>query len=1074
MEHVDGLRYKRTLFVGLGGAGAKTLRVLKKRIQEANEGKVPKQIKFLIIDTNATELSNFRDFDNSEKICIAVREPYQRYTHDQGTSTHEFIPKQNAYSLLALERGAGQIRSNGHFAVIENQYSNKLMRIFRERADELEGIDVKVSTLEKDPKIEVRLVFSIAGGTGSGIFLPIATILRAAIKHSELTAYIYSATYYSQIVENSAKYAVMQNAYAALCELDYMMHFGRDEKGHKNISFNFGPSENQHIKQSNRPFEEVYYIDKHTSLPTADSVEFSYNEINRLMENTADAMHLSATNIISAHTGTVDNVRQKIMEGQFDVSDKSAWVSGIGLAELFFNELDRETPKVINACLSSIEGRTNEEKELTKATIDKIANDFLARKYDESGHEHDGDPILSKFVDIESLHTYCVERIKRLGSNVATSNNIHISLEDVVFEQKRGTVESIKNDIVSQFKKELNSFINNLVDNDADSKNQPVEGFSGKGSGLTLNIVKSIIEEVKEKLGVSITTIEQEKKEHNAKVADANEVITKYAKTSVQQGPAQQGPAQQKRGARGILNQLSKLFGGTNKQVPPQITQTNTGQPAHGVTLPQVHAEQVKFLENELLAQRDTRTIEVLKECQDYADDTIKEINNWGRILRNAYSAGLARKTAYGTHSEDTERKVNRVEVQMVDIEDGFRIKYSDLNTLALDNANGKLSSDDSNFTAICRLLMKESGSLQKYLANGIDEIEKQSKDGHVKIERTECQQKIDRLIDLSAPTMQIDGHGYGEQVKVDHFWYVMTDCPETNVADKPKEGEGGSKTASIGGLLKLLIEQNDLEAKINLVHVPGWTNTAIVYRVDSAVPAYFVDGVCESTEGGYTLEGCYEELKKTRRTYTPFSHETLRAILENKICALKPMDAVEDDRVLDYWLNFILKGKIVIRGEGEDAAYCIDSASCGERLSNYLECRNKVLVLGKTRTEAYNTFRRYCGELIKEWKSYDKDILKPFYPDNAPGSKNVFQIFSCDYIDKENNLCQYNGDIKELTLEDEDFIQLDKEMTRLDKRALKYAEAAKIKKLNEEFSNCGGNGLSEYCNKLKSSINID
>ena len=134
MNKVEGLRYKRTLFVGLGGAGAKTLRSLKRKIIRA-KGEVPPQVKFLLIDTNATELANLRDFDSSEKVCIAVREPYQRYMHDRDTDTHTFIPPVNSHSLLALERGAGQIRSNGHFAVIENQYSKKLSRVFRACAD---------------------------------------------------------------------------------------------------------------------------------------------------------------------------------------------------------------------------------------------------------------------------------------------------------------------------------------------------------------------------------------------------------------------------------------------------------------------------------------------------------------------------------------------------------------------------------------------------------------------------------------------------------------------------------------------------------------------------------------------------------------------------------------------------------------------------------------------------------------------------------------------------------------------------------------------------------------------------
>ena len=225
----------------------------------------------------------------------------------------------------------------------------------------------------------------------------------------------------------------------------------------------------------------MYYIDKHTSFPTADSVEFSYNEIDRLQENTADAMHLAATNIISAHTGTVDNVRQKIMEGQFDVSDKFAWVSGMGLAELYFNKLDKENPIVINACLNSIEGRIDSDKDLSISTVDDIASDFMSYKYDESKGDDDKDPILNKFIDRDSLFAFCIDRINRLGSNTATSDKINVSLEGVVYEKKGRNVNSIKDEIIAQFKNELSNLMQNLIDNDADSKNNLIKGFTGTG-----------------------------------------------------------------------------------------------------------------------------------------------------------------------------------------------------------------------------------------------------------------------------------------------------------------------------------------------------------------------------------------------------------------------------------------------------------------------------------------------------------------------------------------------------------------------------------------------------------------
>lgn len=411
MDKIKGLRYKRTLFISLGGAGAQTLRRLKKKIIATN-GKKPDQVEFLLIDTNATELANYRDFDSSEKVCISVREPYLRYEHDKknNLATHEFIPQNNVHSLLALERGAGQIRSNGHFAVIENQYSDRLIRVFREKADKVKSVDVAGDKLEKDPKIEIRLVFSLAGGTGSGTFLPISVLLRAAVKNSELTAYMYSATLFEKFVENSAKYSVMQNAYAALCELDYMMHIGME--GYKTVQFNFGPHENQHIVASNRPFDEVYYIDKRTNLPTSDSVEFVYNEKKRLQDNTSEIMHIAATNIITAHQGTVDNVRQKIQEGQFNIGDKYAWVSGVGIAKLQLNKDSSGNLVVMDAALKAIKARLGEREERVDSDdVQAVFNKFNGFEYysreeirfDESRGAEDGDPILTQFVEVSTI-----------------------------------------------------------------------------------------------------------------------------------------------------------------------------------------------------------------------------------------------------------------------------------------------------------------------------------------------------------------------------------------------------------------------------------------------------------------------------------------------------------------------------------------------------------------------------------------------------------------------------------------------------------------------------------------------
>ena len=1033
MKNVKGLRYKRTLFVGLGGAGAKTLRKLKSKIQNANHGKVPKQIKFLLIDTNATELANYRDFDSCEKVCIAVREPYQRYMHDLGTATHAFIPEQNSHSLLALERGAGQIRSNGHFAVIENQFSNKLTRIFRERADELEDIDIKGSKLERDPKIEVRLVFSIAGGTGSGTFLPIATIIRSAINHSELTAYIYSATHYSKKVENSAKNSVMQNAYASLCELDYMMHFGRDKR-HENITFNFGPDEHQRIEQSNRPFDEVYYIDKHTNYPTSDSVEFAYNELVRLQDNTAEIMHISSTNVISAHTGTVDNVRQKIMEGQFDVGDKFAWISGQGYAELYFRSLDDATPEVVRICCESIFARINPDESISTDAADDIASKFIKHyKWDESNGDRDGDPILNKFITKKDIELKCQAEVYSRSQPSDSYRDFNLNLEKLLVAKNKDS-ETIITEAVKEFEGYIYDLLKSLVDNDS-FNGVNVEGYSGKGPGISINSIKLILDKIKSKLNASMNQIKNEQIEHDNACSSKDEELQELRLKNQPVAPQKQGF-------------WSGLIGGKKNQHQVPLHNFN-------VIANDIKVLQLDSLSNSILSERDAKVLKVFEGCIDKVDNAIKILSKWREFLEPAYKYGKERETTNERqNSSDSEVKENRVEVRMIEVQRGFRIKYSDITLLA--NQTNIYQSDQSKFGAIRDLLTEAPGSIKElkdYLLAGLKEIEDLVEDDRKQIERTECQQKIDRLIDLSTPTMQVDGHGYGQRINLDHFWYIMTDCPEENISRK----DDGDGKKSVGALLKTLIEQNSLDAKINLVHVPGWSNKAILYRVDSAIPPYFVEGVCIGNNSNYTLEGCYEELKKVKRTYTPFSHETLRKKLENGICVLKPNDGMIESEAIEHWLNFNILNLIHFESKkGTTGLYSVRSESLGEVLTDNLTDKDSILILGNSRKEAFETFSRYCKSLVEEYSKESLDSKEMSYSDRInpleyPSREDYKKEFVMegnsylDFIFKNANFMWHGEPIEweelkgHLTKDEPDYEILRKEILGMDIRLKRY-----------------------------------
>jgi len=1088
MKTVEGLRYKRTLYVGLGGAGACILTRLKKKILEANDQKRPEQIRFLLIDTNATELSNYHNFDASEKICIAVREPYERYTADKDKHTHEYIPSTNSASLMALERGAGQVRSNGHFAVIENQYSNKLMRIFKERADELMNIDINSAKLEKDPKVEVRVIFSLAGGTGSGTFLPISILLRAAIKHCELIAYAISPTHYERTVENSAKKTVMANGYAALAELDYMMHFGRNGLNQEKIKFNFGPDlATQQIEQKNTPFDEVYYIDKRTNMPLSDTVEYTYNERDRMFDNTADIIHIASTNIISGHTGTVDNVRQKIREGQFDVEDKFGWASGVGMAEIFLDPKESKSKEIRDAAIKCINNRI-EKFDVSNphniGVVNKLSDLFLNKEWNESGDSNDDDRVLKKFIENSELERYCknIVRVKKRQHR----NTVELDIDlDSALVKRNTDVSTITANQLQIFISQLDLFVRRLIDGKIDIDQNNLTGTIGTNS---LRFVDEVLSAIAVRLNKSIIQLSSELDQLELDFNDAEDnrrtlAIGNSPETSTSTTTQTEKP--------GLIRRIFGKFG-AKTTTTTTTTALNAEQNIddHGS---EILVAQQKALYQLLLKERHDAAIKLLEKCVNYIvenpNSPKKVIGSFITTLNGAQEAGRELVKS----SEDTAHTLepsNRVEVFMAGIANGYKLNYNDIAEINR-YAHDKTSSPESYdvFTHICEKLSNKTGGLKDYLISAIQEID--SIHGNYKTkgrqEKTDCQKKIDQLIDLSSPTMQIDGHGFGSKVKADQFYYIMTSDDEIDLDayglkdTLTKDSVFSSiKNKTVAGLLQYLLEQNSLDIHVQRVNVRDWKNKAVLYRVKSAVPPYFIEGVAESTLGGQTMEGCYEELKHTRPQYTPFSHKTLRDKLEGGKSVLKPHCSLAEDAAMEHWVNFlwlatqdqnIYKNEFIHfkpepnpsytnckKQQGAVGVYSLESDSLGCSLTEDLSDQKKILILGKTRTEAFHKFSRYCQDILSEHKGY-LDRMKHF--DSCEIASQMMNLTGEDY------LSAVLPEWKYMFFEDDDKKLLRQEMEYVDRRRKKINDDTNKAKQNSDIAeDHKGNGPDNNDNK--------
>jgi len=226
-------KQRPTLIIGLGGTGKQVLLNQRRMFYERYGVATPPHVAHLWIDTDTRNtlldgkemdfLMKEVDFKESEKVSTELKpsDLQNIYEHpdahphifswfDQRLCRHGHIPD-----------GAGGIRSFGRLAFF--RYYEDIMQRLRDTRKELEraifhnrsqdelGISVDAS------ETDMWMVFSVAGGTGSGMFLDLAFAIRDAWADIRTRSIIVLPSVFS----NNTRERVYGNAYAALMELEH-------------------------------------------------------------------------------------------------------------------------------------------------------------------------------------------------------------------------------------------------------------------------------------------------------------------------------------------------------------------------------------------------------------------------------------------------------------------------------------------------------------------------------------------------------------------------------------------------------------------------------------------------------------------------------------------------------------------------------------------------------------------------------------------------------------------------------------------------------------------------------------
>lgn len=324
-------KIKRCLYVGLGGTGMNALLHTKKMFVETY-GEVPPMIGFLGIDTDGDaykkELPSKYgpvSLAPNEQTPIQVEDAQAAYI----TSRQHFgwVHPDNVFALTSMTKGAGQIRSNGRFALTCN-FENLANKV-RDAVGRITDANIRTNP-KYDPDfvgdVEVHMVFSMSGGTGAGTFINMAYVIRHALGKCKVTGYAVLP----DVFETMSQYGmdrVKPNTYGSIIDLDYFMHLN----GTEGLQFDYVTG-TQDVKS--RPFSAFFFIDNKNK--SGDC----YSNVDQLAEMISLALVTSSGELSGSVDSVTDNVEKSIMNGDGMVGNKRAWVSGMGACEILFRGKD--------------------------------------------------------------------------------------------------------------------------------------------------------------------------------------------------------------------------------------------------------------------------------------------------------------------------------------------------------------------------------------------------------------------------------------------------------------------------------------------------------------------------------------------------------------------------------------------------------------------------------------------------------------------------------------------------------------------------------------------------------------
>ena len=276
-----------TIIVGVGGIGSDICCRVSKLVGDSEQRS---RIRFVCIDTDINDL-NRRKHDDPRIRTIQTSAPYvvSNYLNKNTRAMSEWFPIHNILMGKTPTEGAGQVRAISRLAFDEAVRENA-MQTLDKAIEELYFLNGAA----QPQAVRVIIVSTLAGGTGSGIVLPVALYIRNFLETrfrknaSVVRGFFLLPEIFFGGKSPEERRSLCCNAYASIRELDAFMRRADnmlEMPRYKDLKLELpDPTTNEYVDYHVAPFNFCFLYDKRNAddlqlMSAEDYIEHAANTI---------------------------------------------------------------------------------------------------------------------------------------------------------------------------------------------------------------------------------------------------------------------------------------------------------------------------------------------------------------------------------------------------------------------------------------------------------------------------------------------------------------------------------------------------------------------------------------------------------------------------------------------------------------------------------------------------------------------------------------------------------------------------------------------------------------------------